>query len=64
MFSKHEHEVLRVMEEMGGSFVSHLARAWRSADARNANKLKATFHEYWGEYEAVVKHRAARKEKP
>lgn len=39
------------MEKYGGSFVKKLASAARAADAGNLAKLKATFPEYWDDYE-------------
>lgn len=54
----HEHAVLDAMEQLGGSFVSRLAKAWRYADAFNHKKLKDTFGDYWEEYERAVEMRA------
>ena len=54
MFSQRELEVLRTMAEAGGSFVSHLAKAWMCADATNFQKLKVAFPNYWAEYERLV----------
>lgn len=61
MFSSRELEVLRTMEEMGGSFVSHLAMAWVRADSSNHQRLKVAFPEYWDEYERMVERLKERK---
>ncbi len=54
MLTSRELEVLRKMEEMGGSFVSHLAKAWVRADIFNHQRLMVAFPEYWAEYERMV----------
>lgn len=54
MLTSRELEVLRTMEEMGGSFVSHLAKAWLRADPYNFQVLKTAFSNYWAEYEGLV----------
>lgn len=53
----HEIEVLDAMEELGGSFVSKLAKAWRYADDHNFGRLKGAFRDYWEEYEGLVERR-------
>ena len=55
--------VLDAMEHFGGSFVSHLAKAWRYADPFNHQKLLRAFPEYWAEYEDLVVRREERDRK-
>lgn len=40
------------MEKWGGSFVKQLGALARHADAQNLQKIKATWPEYWADYEA------------
>lgn len=40
----------RVMEDMGGSFAAHLARAFYVADGHNAPRLIAAFPEIFEKY--------------
>ena len=54
MLSQRELDVLRTMERDGGSFVSHLAKAWMFADDDNERKLRMAFPEYWEEYERML----------
>lgn len=39
------------MEKWGGSFVQKLGQLARRADPINLEKIKATWPEYWSEYE-------------
>lgn len=39
------------MEKFGGSFVQHLGALARRADLVNLEKIKATWPEYWEDYE-------------
>ena len=41
------------MEDMGGSFVKQLGALARRADPINLAKIKATWPEYWAEYEQI-----------
>jgi hypothetical protein len=43
-------EVVRRMEEHGGSFVKALAGAFRYADPHNFRRLRASFLKYWNDY--------------
>lgn len=42
---------IEAMSKYGGSFVKALAEAARHADRQNLVKIKATWIEYWTEYE-------------
>jgi len=42
---------IEAMAKYGGSFVKALAEAARRADPQNLAKIKATWVEYWAEYE-------------
>lgn len=55
MLNDHEMDVVDAMEKYGGSFVQALAVCFRRADANNLAKLKATFSEYWEQYEGMAK---------
>lgn len=44
-------ETIAQMEQLGGSFVKALANAARHADPRNLEKIKATFSDYWTQYQ-------------
>lgn len=59
-----DYKVIEAMEKYGGSFVQALAVAYRRADPTNYAKLRATFGEYWFQYEAMVKDEEAQKPKP
>lgn len=47
----HELAVVDAMSKFGGGFVKALAECFRRADSRNFARLKATFADYWTEYE-------------
>lgn len=47
-------KVIEAMERYGGSFVKALAEAFHRADANNFERLKATFFEYWHQYESIA----------
>ena len=52
---KHEDwRVLQAMHTYGGGFVRKLADAAFSADEENLRRLKATWPEYWREYEQLA----------
>lgn len=42
---------IEAMARYGGLFVKALAECARRADRQNLAKIKATWPEYWGEYE-------------
>ena len=44
---------IEAMVKYGGSFVKALAEAARRADRQNLAKIKATWVEYWTEYEKM-----------
>jgi hypothetical protein len=50
-------EVAEMMMRYGGSFVQCLGKALERADPVNAAKIKATWPEYWEQYEAMAKMR-------
>lgn len=50
-----EYEVVTAMQQMGGSFVQALSRAFIAADPINRLKLRAAFQEYWAEYSDLAK---------
>lgn len=48
-------EILRCMEQRGGSFVRALANAAMYADDRNLERLKLAFDDYWITYREMAK---------
>ena len=48
-------DVIHCMQERGGSFVKALAHAALHADARNRERLKLAFVDYWGTYYQMAK---------
>lgn len=52
--SEHDLEVVEAMAKFGGSFVKALAECFRTADPQNFIKLKATFGNYWHDYETMA----------
>ena len=48
-------EILRCMEQRGGSFVRALANAAMYADDRNLERLKLAFDDYWSTYREMAK---------
>lgn len=57
-----DHDVIEAMKRYGGSFVFYLAEAAAHADAENLAKIKATWPEYWKQYEDMAR-LALKKEK-
>lgn len=55
MIPTEDWETWQAMMKYGGSFVRALAECMACADPINYEKLKATFKEYWREYERVAK---------
>lgn len=53
-------EVVAAMEEMGGSFVKALAKAYRLADMNNKAILRRAFARYWAEYVGMAQRIADR----
>lgn len=51
----HDEKIIEAMEQYGGSFVVTLAALWRRADSENRAKIKATWSNYWKEYESFIK---------
>jgi hypothetical protein len=49
-----EQLVGNLMFEIGGQFVSSLARAYQFADSSNRQKIRNTFREYWMKYAELV----------
>jgi hypothetical protein len=47
--------VARTMIEYGGSFVRKLGAAALVADPENLAKIKATWSEYWSQYDRMAK---------
>lgn len=52
-------EIIKTMEQFGGSFVQKLAMAARYADDKNMDKLRFAFADEWVKYAALVKARNA-----
>lgn len=52
-----EREAIELMEQIGGGFASHLARAWRRADLENQRRLKDAFGHLLQEYVKMVESR-------
>ena len=48
-------EILRCMEQRGGSFVRALANAAMYADDHNLERLKRAFDCYWSTYREMAK---------
>ncbi len=48
-------EVVRTMERFGGHFIRILAELCHRADPENLAKIKATWPEYWAEYQQLAK---------
>lgn len=42
--------VVEVMDEIGGSFASYIARAWRHADSGNKHRLESAFLDLFHKY--------------
>jgi hypothetical protein len=49
-----EFAVVEAMTKYGGSFVKALAECFHRADPTNFNKLRATFPDYWEQYEKMA----------
>jgi len=52
-----DYKTVEAMETFGGSFVQALAVAARRADPDNLAKIKATWPEYWAQYEEMAQTR-------
>lgn len=63
MENERDHWTATAMEKYGGSFVEALSDLVRRADANNLAKIKATWPEYWKQYEEMGKEIQARAEK-
>lgn len=59
--SNWELAVVEVMERQGGAFLRALAAAYFAADPENRWRIRETWHEEWGKYEAIA-HKAPRRE--
>lgn len=46
-------EVIRAMQQTGGSFVSALAEAWLRADEDNSKRIQDAFPDYIARYRAI-----------
>jgi hypothetical protein len=46
-------EVIRAMQQTGGSFVSALAEAWLRADDDNSKRIQDAFPDYIARYRAI-----------
>lgn len=53
-FNHFDPKVLALMEQIGGSFASNLARAWQRADASNAFKLMVAFGDLYDTYATML----------
>ena len=51
--TEHEIKVIQKMEYYGGSFVKQLASLYWRADQENRAKIRATWGNYWDEYEKM-----------
>jgi hypothetical protein len=49
-----DYQIVEAMIALGGSFVQHLGRAWRCADAHNRERLRNTFADYWETYKELA----------
>lgn len=49
-----DQQILDTMERYGGSFASHLAKAWQHADDNNAARLRNGFGDLLEKYRAVT----------
>jgi len=47
--------IVEAMKKYGGGFVKALAECFFHADPENFIKLRATFSEYWEQYEKMAK---------
>ena len=47
-------QVLVLMSDCGGAFVSRLAKAWLRADLANSGKLMAAFGDVYAKYAAML----------
>ena len=52
-----EMTVVDTMKKYGGDFVKALAECFYHADPNNFTKLKATFVEYWIQYEKMTQNK-------
>ncbi len=52
---KDDFEVTEAMLNYGGRFVVCLAKLARACNARDLKRLKATFPEYWEDYDKMAK---------
>jgi len=50
-----DREIVKMMEQYGGSFVKSLTRAIYCADTNNFQKIKDAFPELWVRYREFVK---------
>lgn len=54
-----DEQIVEAMRVYGGSFVKALALAYYHGDERNQAKIKATWPEYWAEYDEIAERREA-----
>lgn len=50
MTSEEKYAAVRLMQQIGGSFVKALAEAYRRADAQNAARIEGAFPEIFADY--------------
>ena len=49
-----DHEIIEAMSMFGGGFAQALAYAFRCADTRNQERIKAAFPDLWKQYEELA----------
>ncbi len=54
MANVEDFDVIHAMRKFGGGFVSRLAEAAQRADLENLRRIKATWPEYWAQYEEMA----------
>lgn len=55
-----KYEVLKLMEQIGGSFDSNLAKAWQKADLENDRRLMLGFGDLYKRYEDICREKYER----
>jgi hypothetical protein len=55
------HEILELMEEIGGAFVKHLVLLWRYADPQNRRIILSAFDPLFDRYDSLL---TMRKQQP
>lgn len=53
-FANPTHEILELMEEIGGAFVKHLVLLWRYADTQNRKIILSAFAHLFDRYDSML----------